>query len=82
MRFDSLSEFIEMQTIKYMTPPCKICGKRHMSENNSDWVYHQDVGTVCIHHHGVEKWYKELIEKVNKESAEALEIRRSKLIKK
>lgn len=47
-------------------PPCKICKKVWKREETDKYVYHESVGIVCRHHHGVQQWYDELIAKENK----------------
>jgi hypothetical protein len=47
---------------EYITP-CVICGKIWQRKDIDNWVYHSSKGTVCTHHHGVTKWYSELIAK-------------------
>ena len=50
-------------------PPCKICGKVWQRKDALDrkWVYHDSVGVVCCHHHGVKEWYQDLLTKSLKE---------------
>ena len=45
--------------------PCKICGKVWKRKDVSHWLYHNSIGVVCRHHHGVQKWYDDLLKEAN-----------------
>jgi hypothetical protein len=42
---------------------------------SSVWYYYEPIGFVCRHHHGVEEWYKGVLEEMNKklEALQALD---------
>jgi hypothetical protein len=46
---------------KGYTPPCFICGKKWKRADTDSWCYHDSVGVVCRHHHGVYHWYQNLL---------------------
>lgn len=48
---------------------CVVCGKQWERHETDKYYYHDSIGTVCAHHHGVKGWYDELIEIADKESA-------------
>lgn len=50
-------------------PPCRCCKKVWKREDTGKWLYHKSVGVVCQDHHGVQKWYDELLAKANAELA-------------
>ena len=47
---------------------CFVCHKQHKRSDTDQYVYHDSVGVVCLSHHGVEKWYKELNELATKKA--------------
>lgn len=52
------------------TEPCVCCRKVWNRDETDKYVYHVSRGYVCLDHHGVAKWYKELLDKANKELKE------------
>ncbi len=46
---------------------CYVCKKERFKDESSTWVYHQSVGIVCVHHHGVKQWYNDLLKSAENE---------------
>ena len=46
--------------------PCIVCKKVWKRGEVDKYVYHNSVGVVCLHHHGVKEWYKQLLIQASK----------------
>jgi hypothetical protein len=47
-----------------LLPPCHICGKIWKRKDVAHWLYHESIGVVCRHHHGIQEWYDNLLKEI------------------